>query len=58
MFKGWGLTAVLIAAAGAWLGWAMGPVMVGYRAGLEIGRMQGARQAAARGGEPLPPERP
>lgn len=58
MLKRWGVPAILVAAAGAWLGWAARPVVIAYRAGCEIGRMQGAKEAAAGRGEPVPPEGP
>ena len=36
--------AVAVVALGAWLRWAVTAVMVGYRVGREIGRMEGAKQ--------------
>ena len=35
---------VAVVALGAWLRWAVTPVMAGYRCGREIGRMEGAKE--------------
>ena len=41
--------AVAVVAAGAWLRWAVTPVLAGYRCGREIGSMEGAKAARLRG---------
>ena len=40
---------VAAVALGAWLRWAVRPVMAGYRCGREIGSMEGAKAARLRG---------
>ena len=62
MFQGWWLTvvkvAVLVAVAGLLLWRALQPAVVGFGVGRMIGRLEGARQEAARRGQPVPPGGP
>src|SRR5215472_4765782 len=51
------IATLLTAGAGAWLRWSVLPVCAAFRAGMEAGRINAAKEAARRG-ERLPPEGP
>src|SRR5215475_11917206 len=52
------VAAVVAAGAGVWLRWSVTPVLAAFRAGMEVGRINAGKEAAAGGGVGVPPQDP